>query len=285
MVLTLTRIPEKDLYKSEPPPEWFGNDDNKGLRGGWTNENWLKSRFHFSFAEYRDPKNTNFGCLRVLNDDLVQGERGFGRHPHRDVEIVTYIVEGNLTHADSTGTRETLGRGSVQFMTAGRGIYHSEHNLDKKPLRFVQIWINTRQSGLPPVYGGFDGSTEAAKAARHNQFAQLVGDNKKARDAEVPVRIAQDCTMHASEIDAGQTVDFTLGPHRQAYFVCLEGSVTVARADSDEKVDFQRHDASEIRGEGKLSFTASNGPAHVLLLDMEATGGGRGPGRWPLHIG
>ena len=108
-----------------------------------------------------------------MNDDLVQGQRGFGTHPHRDVEIVTYIVEGDLTHEDSTGTEETLGRGSVQFMSAGRGIYHSEHNRKDCPLRFIQIWINTRTRGIAPNYGGYDGQTENAKAERSNSLSHV----------------------------------------------------------------------------------------------------------------
>lgn len=108
-----------------------------------------------------------FGVLRVMNDDLVQPKRGFGTHPHRDMEICTYIVEGELTHQDSMGTKETLGRGSVQFMTAGRGVQHSEHNLHPSaPLRFIQIWIMTRQNGLPPNYGSSLGDV----AARTNQW-------------------------------------------------------------------------------------------------------------------
>ena len=146
MPLSFWHITESDLYASEPPPSMFGNLGNeKGA--GWSNENWLKSRFHFSFAEYRNPKNTSFGALRVMNDDLVQPHRGFGMHGHRDVEIVTYIVEGILTHQDSMGTHESLGRGSVQFMTAGTGIQHSEHNRQDTPLRFVQIWITPRAHG------------------------------------------------------------------------------------------------------------------------------------------
>ena len=135
MGLTFLHIPESILYVSEPQPRMFGNSANE-TNAGWSNKNWLKSRFHFSFAEYRNPKNSQFGCLRVMNDDLVQAHRGFGTHGHRDMEIVTYVVEGQLTH-DGIGGEETLGRGSVQFMTAGTGIRHSEHNLNKtKPLRF-----------------------------------------------------------------------------------------------------------------------------------------------------
>lgn len=98
---------------------WFGNPGNE-KSPKWTNENWLKSRFHFSFAEYNNPKNANFGVLRVMNDDLVQPSRGFGAHGHREMEICTYVVHGELTHKDSMGTSESLGKGSIQFMTAGK---------------------------------------------------------------------------------------------------------------------------------------------------------------------
>lgn len=106
---------------------------------GWDAPNWLTSRFHFSFAEWSEGK-PSFGVLRVLNDDRVQPSRGFGTHGHANMEIITYIVEGELTHQDSMGTAETLGRGAVQFMTAGHGVRHSEHNHSPdKPLRFIQV--------------------------------------------------------------------------------------------------------------------------------------------------
>eukprot|EP00494_Astrolonche_serrata_P033027 UN33296 len=156
-VSSLKKIAAKNLYVSEPNPIYFGNPANalktdlKKLR--WTNQNWLKSRFHFSFAEYRDSERSNFGVLRVLNDDLVQPKRGFGEHPHRNMEICTYVVEGELTHKDSMGTAESLGRGSVQFMTAGTGVRHSEKNAGNVPVRFLQMWISPRSSGLKPNYG------------------------------------------------------------------------------------------------------------------------------------
>ena len=228
----------------------------------------------------------SFGVLRVLNDDLVQGLRGFGRHPHRDMEIITYIVEGSLTHADSTGTRETLGCGSVQFMTAGSGIYHSEHNEQDSPLRFCQIWITPRVTGLTPCYGGYDGTPAAAQAARHNALAHLVGDANNNAHAQAPVRIQQDCSLYVAELEAGQTVSLALGPKRQAYLVCLEGSVSASDSAASDKSTLRRHDAVEVRGEGCLQISASDsGAAHVLLLEMAAGGGGRGPGKWPLHMG
>jgi hypothetical protein len=106
-------IPNNKLYVTEPYPYWFGNGPNPKNDPAWTNENWLKSRFQFSFAEYNKYRNSDYGDLRVMNDDLVQPHRGFGTHPHSNMEIGTYVVEGELTHQDSMGTKESLGRGSV----------------------------------------------------------------------------------------------------------------------------------------------------------------------------
>jgi hypothetical protein len=110
------KINQSKLGVSEPSPSMFGNKPNEYTNPNWSNRNWLKSRFHFSFAEYSNHKNTGFGILRVLNDDLVQPSRGFGGHPHRDAEICTYVVDGQLSHKDSMGTEETIGRGAIQFM-------------------------------------------------------------------------------------------------------------------------------------------------------------------------
>ena len=140
----MKKISVADLFVSEPDPLWFGNVPNEPDHPCWTNKNWLKSRFHFSFAEWHGGRN-RFGCLRVVNDDLVQPSRGFGTHGHQDMEIITYILHGGLTHKDSMGSEETLGRGSVQFMTAGTGVMHSEYNLDpEQDLRFIQSWILPR---------------------------------------------------------------------------------------------------------------------------------------------
>lgn len=113
--MSIKHIPNSRLGSSKPDPSAFGNPPNEASEL-WTDKNWLFSRFHFSFAEYYNPRNLAFGVLRVMNDDLVQPMRGFGAHPHRDMEICTYVVEGKLTHKDSMGTSETLERGAVQFM-------------------------------------------------------------------------------------------------------------------------------------------------------------------------
>ena len=116
---------------------------------------WLKSKFHFSFADYYNPRNMGFGVLRVINDDLVNPNTGFDTHPHQDMEIISYVVDGELTHADSMGNKGTLKRGDVQYMSAGTGVYHSEHNLGEKIARFLQIWILPDQSGHKPNYGEY----------------------------------------------------------------------------------------------------------------------------------
>eukprot|EP00971_Amphidinium_carterae_P113623 2251441-Amphidinium_carterae.1 len=204
----------------------FGNEHNPSDGVGWTNGNWLKSRFHFSFAEYHNGPG-QYGVLRVMNDDLVQPQRGFGTHPHRDMEIITFIAEGELTHQDSMGTSETLGRGSVQFMTAGHGIRHSEHNLNAQaPLRFIQSWIVPRRRGLEPNYGSFSGSTATATAARRNAWAHVVGDVKAAGEDAASVRINQDCNMFVAELTPEATSPpLELRGDRQAYMLCIEGDI------------------------------------------------------------
>jgi redox-sensitive bicupin YhaK (pirin superfamily) len=258
----VTVVPQSQLFVSEPDPRMFGNSSNPrdGTAFGWSNANWLKSRFHFSFAEWRGGP-SNFGCLRVMNDDLVQPERGFGTHPHRDMEIMTFIVDGNLTHKDSMGTQETLGRGSFQFMTAGSGIQHSEHNLAKTPLRFIQSWVVPRSRGLKPNYGSFDAGENAAQA-RRNQWAHLVSDVQAS--ADTPVKIHQDCNVYVSELTAeSQLPPMALSNDRQAYMLCVEGSVTTTGEKS-----LERHEAAMVKGPLDFEVKAGGNGALLLMFEM-----------------
>lgn len=242
----------------------FGNSPNpsKGSKAGWSNENWLKSRFHFNFAEYRSGP-SNFGVLRVLNDDLVQPDRGFGMHPHRDMEILTYIVDGFLTHKDSMGTEETIGRGSIQFMTAGTGIRHSEHNLrPDTPLRFIQMWITPSQRGLRPKYGSMVGDDKAAKD-RKDKWAQIVSN--VSGKVSAPVQINQDCNMFVTELSPDSTSPpFEINEGRQAYMLCLEGKLSLG----DQEPSLRRHDAAELKGPLTLELVAGGEGSFVLLLEM-----------------
>lgn len=260
-------IPNGKLHVSEPDPRMFGNGANLASDSSWTNRNWLKSRFHFSFAEYGNGKNSDFGVMRVMNDDLVQPHRGFGTHPHRDMEIITYIVHGGLTHQDSMGTSESLGRGSIQFMTAGTGLQHSEFNQADTPLRFIQTWIVPSQRGLKPNYGSYDAQHDLKK----NQLQHLVS-NVKDESTSTPVEINQDLDAFASELEIGQKVVYEWPSGRQAYLLCVEGSVTV----NGEALD--KYDACEITdGPGTVEIAAAgteateNGElAHVLFFTMKA---------------
>ncbi|KAL7557172.1 hypothetical protein ACA910_018325 [Epithemia clementina (nom. ined.)] len=276
-------VPNSTLFVSEPEPFWFGNERNPKNDPAWTNGNWLKSRFHFSFAEYNNVKNSDFGVLRVMNDDLVQPHRGFGTHPHSNMEIITYIVNGQLTHQDSMGTKESLGRGSIQFMTAGTGVRHSEFNHGDTPLRFIQTWIKPNRSGLSPNYGSYRGDTAEAMGQRRNKLQHLVSNVEKqgATKEGTPVHVNQEVNAFASEMELGQKVVHELPAGHQAYLLCVEGGVKV----NGEALD--RYDACEIQGlahaptsitiEATKTEASENGNlAHVLLFTMkQVKGSGR----------
>lgn len=264
----IEKVPASSLFVSEPSPYMFGNPSNK-MTKNWTNENWLKSRFHFSFAEYHDRDRSNFGVLRVMNDDLVQPERGFGTHPHRDMEIVTYVVDGQLTHQDSKGNMETLGRGSVQYMTAGTGVRHSERNdSPDKPCRFIQMWINPTQRDLPVNYGSYVGD----EAQRKGVWQHLCsGVNASAK---TPIKIHQDANIFVSEIAAGNDICFHVPEDRQAYVLAIESKDALVKqnaADSDKciEVPMMSHDAAKLYGPIDITISAKNLPAHFLIVEMQ----------------
>eukprot|EP00288_Rhodomonas_lens_P017996 CAMPEP_0177701308 /NCGR_PEP_ID=MMETSP0484_2-20121128/6545_1 /TAXON_ID=354590 /ORGANISM="Rhodomonas lens, Strain RHODO" /LENGTH=264 /DNA_ID=CAMNT_0019212539 /DNA_START=175 /DNA_END=966 /DNA_ORIENTATION=- len=263
--MSFRKVPDSALFVSEPNPMWFGNGANEKGNPTWTNQNWLKSRFHFSFAEYTNPSNSNFGVLRVMNDDLVQPARGFGEHPHREMEICTYVVEGDLTHQDSMGNGESLGRGSIQFMTAGTGVMHQEHNKNpKSPLRFIQMWIVPASRGLKPNYGSMRG--DEMKAARQNAWAHMVSDVKDSA-VTTPVKINQDVNMYATELEASKSLPLKINANRQAYVLCIEGSIDVSGDSVQERL--AQHDAAEVVGAVDLQVTAGPKGAHLLYVEMK----------------
>lgn len=267
-------VPNDKLYVSEPNPMWFGNGPNPGYDPEWTNANWLKSRFHFSFAEYHNPRNSRFGVMRVMNDDLVQPKRGFGEHPHRDMEIVTYIVDGSLTHEDNMGSKESLGRGSIQFMTAGVGVQHSEYNHSEKPLRFIQTWIVPRERGLKPNYGSYNATKDCGKEKNNIQY--LASDTGNT-GADTPVKLNQDVNTKAAELELGKSVSIDLKKGRQAYLLCIEGGIEI------NGTKLAKYDAAEIKGDDtaleikatEVEETENGEVAHFLLFEMADDGSGR----------
>ncbi|QKF65757.1 pirin family protein [Arcobacter venerupis] len=222
---------------------------------GTSNLGWLESRFHFSFAEYRNSNNINFGVLRVLNDDIVHPNSGFDTHPHANMEIISYVVDGEITHKDSMGNAETLKRGEVQYLSAGDGIFHSEHNWNKtKDLRLLQIWIIPPKSGLPRLYG----SKNFKETDRKNKLLNIVSS----QDGNADIKIYQDINMYVSELEANKTIDFDIKNNRQIYFVQIEGTASI------NGINLNNGDAMEIVDVSKLEVKALSN-SHFLFIEMK----------------
>lgn len=213
---------------------------------------WLKSKFHFSFANYANRKRVHFGNLRVVNDDLISPNSGFEMHPHKDMEIISYVVSGELTHQDSMGNKRVVKRGEVQFMSAGTGVNHSEHNFGLKTTRLLQIWIYPNQEDLEPSYG--DKSFKWQD--RINKLMPLVSPI----EGNAPVKINQDAYIYVSYLEAKNTLDFEIIKDRQAYFVQIEGSSIL------NTVNIYEGDGAEITDED-FKITAK-GNSHFLIIEL-----------------
>lgn len=219
---------------------------------------WLDSHFHFSFAEYYNPDNVRFGALRVINDDIVLPGTGFDTHPHKNMEILSYVVDGELTHADSMNNRATLTRGQVQYMSAGTGVYHSEYNNGDDRLRFLQIWILPDKDGYRPNYGDY-----TFELADRNDKWLPIATSYGNRNSEAPISVHADVNVYASILHDGKPIDFKVGKGRQAYLVCIEGQAGV------NGVTLGMRDALEIIEEDVTITPAEGaGPAHFLVIEM-----------------
>lgn len=212
---------------------------------------WLTSRFHFSFSEYYNPKNIQYGVLRVLNDDIIAPHRGFDAHPHRDMEIITYVIEGALTHTDSLGNSETIHSGDVQYMSAGTGIVHAEKNLSYEPLHLVQIWILPEAKGLEPNYG----SRTFMPNQRRNKWLHIVGTSA----SNAAISIYQDANIFVSEIENQEQIAFTVHPGRQVYLKILEGDALI------NGTPYLSGDACEVVGE---SLSIESFGVKIMLIEM-----------------
>jgi quercetin 2,3-dioxygenase len=208
---------------------------------------WLKTYHSFSFADYFDPNNQHWGALRVFNDDTVEGGAGFPTHPHRDMEIVTYVLEGNLAHKDSLGNEGVVGPGGVQFMSAGTGVRHSEYNADPTaPLHFVQMWVVPGKTGEKPSYGQMDFASEA----RTNTWLRMVSGQA---GVDAPIRITQDATLAVSRIE-GETAVYEFLPQRYGFLFVADGKIE-ANGETLQKGDAIRfYDVARlaVKGHGEL---------------------------------
>lgn len=220
---------------------------------GRSNLGWLRSIFHFSFAEYYNPENINFGKLRVINDDLIAPGTGFGTHPHKDMEIISYVVEGELTHGDSMGNKNEITRGQVQYMSAGTGVLHSEQNFGDKTARLLQIWVIPDRSGYEPNYGDYRFDWDDRK----NKWLHMVSN----KEGQAPIKINQDANFYALELDKDQEIDFPVQEGRQAYLVQIEGSSEI------NGISLDIRDAMEIVEED-ITIKATE-KSHILLIELE----------------
>jgi redox-sensitive bicupin YhaK (pirin superfamily) len=222
---------------------------------GHADHGWLNSFHTFSFANYYDPAHMGFRTLRVINDDRVAPGMGFGTHPHRDMEIFSYVLEGTLEHKDSMGNGSQLKPGQIQLMSAGRGITHSEFNPSRSaPLHFLQIWIQPRESGLTPSYTEWHPKADTAKASK------VLVISPDGRDGSATIH--QDANIYRIRLKPGQTVTHELKPGRGAWLHIAEGALAINR------VALTTGDGASTEEPGTLTLTA-NEQTEALLFDLK----------------
>ena len=220
---------------------------------GHFDHGWLNTFHTFSFAGYRDPQHMGFGPLRVINEDRVAGGRGFGRHGHANMEILSLVLVGKLAHEDSMGHGETLSRGDVQFMSAGRGIEHSEFNGDAdQTVHFYQVWIEPSETATEPRYGQVHVDLEAGGTQ------PIAGDG-----SAIPLH--QDAAVSFVRVDDGQSATPDQSRPRQ-WVQVVEGTGRVAAG--DQSVEVQPGDGVGLLGESGLTLTGGDGGLSVLLFDL-----------------
>ena len=225
---------------------------------GGADHGWLKARHHFSFANYHDPERTNWGRLRVWNDDEIAPRTGFDPHPHRDMEIITYVRDGAITHRDNMGNEGRTEAGDVQIMSAGTGVVHSEYNLEDETTRIFQIWIMPDRRGAKPNWG----AKAFPKAARQAGFEVLAsGRPGDAGNGALPLNV--DGAVLAATLEAGQSISLPLAAGRAAYLVPAKGAVTV------NGKPLGARDGAAIRDEARVEIAATE-DAELVLVEVAA---------------
>ena len=220
---------------------------------GGANHGWLDAKHHFSFAGYHDPERMGWGALRVWNDDTIQANTGFPAHPHSDMEIITYVRDGAITHQDNLGNRGRTEAGDVQVMSAGTGIQHAEYNLEPDSTRIFQIWIVPDQRGGAPTWG----SKPFPEGDRSGRFSVLASGIAGDEDA-LPIRA--DARVLGLALAAGESAEYVFGDRRYGYLVPAKGAVEV------NGIRLEARDGAAIRDERSLRVTAIE-DAELVLVD------------------
>jgi quercetin 2,3-dioxygenase len=227
----------------------------RATQRGTANFGWLDSRHTFSFGEYYDPKHMGFGPLRVINEDRVTPGQGFGTHGHKDMEIISYVLEGALEHKDSIGTGSVIRPGDVQVMSAGTGIRHSEFNHSKsEPVHFLQIWVIPDREGIAPRYE----QKTFSESDKRGKW-RLVGSSD-GREGSVVVH--QDVKIFASLLNAGQPLAYAMQPGRQAWLQVVRGAASLNGR------DLTTGDGAAVTEERALDVTAGADATELLLFDL-----------------
>lgn len=219
-------------------------------------EDWLSTYWHFSFAHYQDPHKMNFGPLRVFNDDIIQPGKGFGFHPHRYMEIVTYVINGELEHKDDQGNHGVIQPGEIQRMTAGSGIMHSEYNHShEKPLRLLQMWLFANRRGLDPSWE----QRRFGKEERMNKLLPVIMPENAKNDQTL--HIHQDAAIYVSFLMPGNKILHNLAKDRKAYVFVIEGRIMLNNR------ALETRDAAKAEDESRLTMQAEK-PTELILLDL-----------------
>jgi len=226
---------------------------HKASERGVAEHGWLHSRFSFSFADWYEPSRMGFGVLRVINDDVIDPHSGFDRHTHKDMEIITIVTEGAVTHGDSMGNTFSVPVGDVQVMSAGTGVVHSEHNREDSTLKLFQIWISPRAGGLTPRY-----DQRSFGSVEKNKIELLVSGN----EADDVLLINQDAYVSRAVLDEGIEVEYALKrPENGIYIFVVSGSVNVAGHGLSDR------DALGIVNAKEILISATT-PAEILIFEV-----------------
>jgi redox-sensitive bicupin YhaK (pirin superfamily) len=229
----------------------------KAKERGHADHGWLNTYHTFSFSDYYDPRFMGFRSLRVINEDWVQPGYGFPTHPHRDMEIITYVLEGSLEHKDSMGTGSVIRPGEVQKMSAGTGVRHSEFNHSKtEPVHLYQIWILPEREGLKPMY-----EQKAIPAEEKQGKLRLVASPRRG-NGRGAVKLFQDAELYAAQLAKDESVEHELGGGRYAWVQVARGAVKV------NGQELKAGDGAAVAKEDKLRLTGSADSSEVLLFDL-----------------
>ena len=225
---------------------------------GHADHGWLNARHHFSFADYRDPARMGWGAIRVWNDDEIAPNSGFPPHPHRDMEIITYVRQGAITHQDSMGNQGRTGAGDVQAMSAGTGVRHAEYNLEPETTRIFQIWIEPKRTGGQPSWG----AKPFPRDDRSGRFITLASGFEDDLQSGGALPIRADARVLGATLKAGESLEHTVGEGRHAYLVPAIGRIEI----DGEAVNAR--DGAALSGGRTVTITAIE-DSEIILVDAE----------------